>query len=123
MIRASIIALLLFFSCKQKTRVPDTVLPVDKMEKVLMDMLLADEFYNQKQADSATMDSFNRTNLYKAVFTHHKTNKDEFKKSLSFYESHPDLLKTILDSVHSKANKKPPLKTELPLKTKRTLKK
>jgi len=123
MIRVSIIALLLFFSCKQKTKVPDTILPVNKMEKVLMDILLADEFYNQKQADSATIDSFNRTNLYKAVFTLHKTNKDEFRKSLNFYEGHPDLLKTILDSVRSKANKKPPLKTEIPLKTKRALKK
>ena len=123
MIRVSIIALLLFFSCKQKTKVPDTILPINKMEKVLMDILLADEFYNQKQADSATIDSFNRTNLYKAVFTLHKTNKDEFRKSLNFYEGHPDLLKTILDSVRSKANKKPPLKTEIPLKTKRALKK
>jgi Domain of unknown function (DUF4296) len=123
MIRVSIIALFLFFSCKQKTRVPDTVLPIDRMEKVLRDMLLADEFYNQKQADSATMDSFSRTNLYKAVFTGHKTNKDEFRKSLNFYQSHPDLLKIILDSAHSKANKQPPLRPEIPLKTKRALKK
>ena len=122
MIRVSIVALLLFFSCKQKTKVPDTILPVDKMEKVLMDMMLADEFYNQKQIDSATIDSFSRTNLYKAVFTLHKTNKEEFRKSLNFYESHPDLLKTVFDSLHSKANKKPPLKTELPLKLKRASK-
>ena len=122
MIRVSIIALLLFFSCKQKTKVPDTILPVNKMEKVLMDMLLADEFYNQKQTDSATIDSFSRTNLYQAVFTLHKTNKEEFRKSLSFYESHPDVLKTVLDSLHNKANKKSPLKTELPLKPKRALK-
>ena len=123
MIRVSIIALLLFFSCKQKTKVPDTILPVDKMEKILMDMMLADEFYSQKQIDSATIDSFSRTNIYKTVFTLHKTNKEQFRKSLSFYESHPDLLKTVLDSMHSKANKRPPLKTELPLKTKRALKK
>ena len=123
MIRLSIIALLLFFSCKQKTKVPDTILPVDKMEKVLTDMLRADEFYNQKQADSATLDSFSRTNLYKAVFTLHKTNKEEFRKSLNFYESHPDLLKTVLDSMHSKVNQKPSVKTIVPLKTKRAIKK
>ena len=123
MIRVSIIALLLLFSCKQKTKIPDTILPVDKMEKVLTDMLRADEFYNQKQMDSATIDSFHRTNLYKAVLTLHKTNKDEFRKSLNFYESHPDLLKTVLDSMHSKANKKLPVKKEVPLKIKRALKK
>ena len=122
MIRFGIIALILFFSCKQKTKVPDTVLPIDKMENVLMDMFLADEFYNQKQADSATIDSFNRTNLYKAVFTHHKTDKDEFRKSLRFYESHPHLLKIVLDSVYSR-NKKRTLKTEIPIKNKRVLKK
>ncbi len=123
MIRVSIIALLLFFSCKQKTKVPNTILPIDKMEKILLDMLRADEFYNQKQTDSATIDSFSRTNLYKAVFTLHKTNKNEFNKSLNFYESHPDLLKIVFDSMHSKVNKRPPVKTELPLKIKKALKK
>ena len=123
MIRVSIIVLLLFFSCKQKTKVPDNILSVDKMEQVLIDMLRADEFYNQRQLDSATIDSFSRTNLYKAVFTLHKTNKEEFRKSLSFYESHPDLLKTVLDSMHSKVNLKPSVKIEMPLKTKRALKK
>ena len=123
MIRVGIISLLLFFSCKQKTKIPDTILPLDKMEKVLLDMLRADEFYNQKQADSATIDSFSRTNLYQAVFTLHKTNKKEFEKSITFYESHPDLLKTVLDSMHSVVNRKPSLKTEIPLKLKKALKK
>ena len=123
MIRFCIIALFLFFSCKQKTKVPDNILPVDKMEKVLIDMLRADEFYNLKQSDSATIDSFRRTNLYKAVFTLHKTDKEEFRKSLNFYESHPDLLKTVLDSMHSKATQKLPVKIETPLKTKRALNK
>ncbi len=123
MIRVSIITLFLFFSCKQKTKFPETILPVDKMEKVLLDMLRAEEFYNQKQADSATMDSFSRTNLYMAVFALHKTNKEAFRRSITFYESHPDLLKTVLDSMHSEANKKPSPKTEMPLKIKRALKK
>lgn len=123
MIRASIIIFFLFFSCKQKTKVPENILPADKMEKVLLDMLRADEFYNQKQADSATMDSFSRTNLYKAVFALHKTNKEAFRRSVTFYEKHPDLMKTILDSMHSEATKKPSTKTERPLKIKRALKK
>jgi hypothetical protein len=105
MIRASIIALF-FFSCTSKTKVPHNILPPYKMEKVLLDMLRADEFFNQKQIDSATRDSFNRTNLYQSVFALHKTNKQAFKRSFTYYESHPDLLKIILDSMYSEANKK-----------------
>ena len=104
MIRAGIIAML-FLSCSQKTKVPDNILPPYEMEKVFLDMLRADEFFNQKQADSATMDSFNRFDLYQSVFRLHKTNKEIFKKSFIYYENHPDLLKVVLDSMRIEANK------------------
>ena len=136
MIRISIIILFLF-SCTQKTKVPENVLPPHKMEKVLLDLLRADEFYNLKQADSSTMDSFNRINLYQSVFALHKTNKPDFQRSFIYYENHPDLLKVVLDSMYSKTNKstevtlsekkdsvvKPDLKLRILQKNKRGIKK
>ena len=122
MIRIGIIALILFFSCTQKTKIPDAILPPEKMEKLLMDMLRAEEFLNQRQPDSATVDSFNRIKLYQSVLTLHKTTKEDFKKSFTFYEAHPDLLKTVLDSMHSIATRSE-LQTKIPPKIKKPLKK
>lgn len=108
MIRFGIIALLFFSFCTKKTKVPDDILPPAKMENLLLDLLRVDEFLNQKKSDTTiASDSFNRTNLYHSVFIFHKTSKKNFKKSFAFYESHPDLLKIILDSMHSGANKRP----------------
>ena len=106
MIRIGVIAVIFFFSCAQKNKVPETILPPDRMDKLLMDMLRAEEFFNQKQADSAFLDSLNRINLYQSVLATNKTNKEDFKRSFTYYESHPELLKTVLDSMHSQANKK-----------------
>lgn len=133
MIRVCIITLFLFFSCKQKTKIPDNVLPPGKMEKVLLDMLRADEFLNQKKSDtSIPPDSFNRTVVYNSVFLAHKINQEKFRKSFSYYESHPDMLKIVLDSmnsevrkthVHSDTLKKPDLKSKMLQKNKRALSK
>ena len=104
--RACIIALI-FFSCAQKTKVPNNILPPYKMEKLLLDMLRADEFFSQKQADTTLKDSLTRINLYRSVLAEHKTNKEQFERSFIYYENHPDLLKIVLDSMYNEANKKP----------------
>ena len=122
MIRIGIITLILLVSCTQKTKIPDTILPPDKMEKVLMDMLRAEEFLNQRQSDSAIADSFNRVKLYQSVLTLHKTTKENFKKSFTFYEAHPDWLKVVLDSMHSEATRND-LQKKMPPAIKKPLKK
>ena len=105
MIRIVVIVVIFFFSCVQKTKVPENILPPDRMDKLLTDMILAEEFFTQKQSDSAFRDSLTRFNLYRSVLEANKTNKEDFKKSFIYYESHPDLLKTVLDSMHSRVNK------------------
>ena len=119
MIRVSIIVLVILFSCTQKTKVPKNILPPGKMEKLLLDIMKADELVNQKKADSSRNDSFNRGNLYKTIFALHKTNNQEFRKSFLYYETHPEMLKAILDSMHSEVNRKPELKSAPPSKIKR----
>jgi hypothetical protein len=103
MIRLGLIALLSFYSCAKKTAVPKNILPPDKMEKVLMDLMEADELIIRKSADSVFNDSLDKGVIYNTIFRQHKTNKEEFKKSFSYYESHPELLKVVLDSIQSKA--------------------
>ena len=101
MIRIGLIVLLFFYSCAKKTGVPKNILPPDKMEKVLMDLLKADDLISRKSADSMFNDSFSKEVIYTAIFTQHKINKEEFKKSFSYYESHPEILKIVLDSIQS----------------------
>jgi hypothetical protein len=37
--------------------------------------------------------------LYSRIFAQHQVSKEEFQQSFSFYRSHPELLKTIMDSI------------------------
>lgn len=103
--RTIYLALLVLFllSCSGN-KVPDNVLPPAKMQAVLYDLLLAGETANYYlQTDTASKAMEQHVQLYKEVFQIHQTSKQEFEKSLRFYESRPDLLKTMLDSMQKKA--------------------
>ena len=118
MIRIGLIALLFFYSCAQKNTVPKNILPPDKIEKVLMDFMRADDLMSRKSGDSVFNDSFSKEDIYTAIFTQHKINKEEFKKSFSYYESHPEILKIVLDSIQSEA-REPIKESKTLLKNKR----
>jgi hypothetical protein len=79
------------------------------MQNVLWDMMLADEtadYYIQK--DSSIHALATHAEWYLPVFQIHKISKEDFKRSLRFYESRPDLLKPIFDSLQKKAEQQPP---------------
>ncbi len=94
--------LIQFASCQQD-KLPEYVLPKDKMTKVLWDILLADEMTNLKlqTIDSNFKQITYRTNLYQKVVEIHKTTDEKFQKSFSWYQSHPEEMKIILDSLRS----------------------
>ena len=120
MIRTGLIVLLFFFSCTKKTQIPKNILPQEKMQKLLLDLLEADELIAKKTMDSTSLDSFSRGVVYSAVFAQHKTSKGIFKKSFAYYESHPELLKIVLDSIQSET-KISAEKSKTRLKNKRPL--
>lgn len=96
------IAVVFFFpGCKSKTKIPTDVLPPAKMEKVLWDLMRADQFladYVLNKDLTLNKDS-QSVNLYQQIFSIHKVSKEKFKKSFDFYQLHPDLLKVIMDSL------------------------
>lgn len=100
------IFLLLFVvlsGCNKKESLPKDILKPEKMEEVLWDMSLADEFVvNYVMKDSTLNKKDESTKRYRQIFTIHKTNPEEFKKSLQFYENHPVLFKPILDSLSAR---------------------
>jgi hypothetical protein len=91
-------------SCRQNDRrVPGDVLPPDKMEAVLWDMMRADVFVNDYllKKDTAAVKKEESIALYRQILSLHRISKEEFRKSFAFYQTKPVLLKAIMDSLAS----------------------
>jgi hypothetical protein len=101
----------LFLSCKGKDHVPADVLPKDKMEAVLWDIMRADQFLTDfvLNKDTSLNKETESTKFYQQVFTIHKISKEDFQRSFAFYRSHPTMLKDLMDSVgHRPVNPRNP---------------
>jgi len=91
-------------SCTDKDKLPKGVLPKNKMESVLWDMLEAERYRSTFIRDSAKMKMEN-FKLYAEVFAIHQITKDQFIKSYKFYMSRPDISRDMFDSLSAKANR------------------
>ena len=112
MIRFSVFLLCLFlFSCSNDGSIPKDVLPENKMGAVFWDIMRADEMMNYYQQRDSSYISSKRTAFYDTIFSIHQISKEDFQRSIQFYQSRPDLLKPILDSLQKKAD----LKNALPV--------
>jgi hypothetical protein len=94
---------LVIFSCTSKEKIPRDILPQQQIQAIIWDLLRADEFVNSYLRNDSTKNKKDETTrLYEEVFRIHKTNRDQFKQSLHFYNSHPELLKPVFDSLENK---------------------
>jgi hypothetical protein len=107
-LRLSFVLLMLyiFIGCGKSGR--DEILPQAKMEKVLWDVVQADEFIQAFVLKDSSKVNVNaeRYKLYEQVFRLHKTSKDQFRKSYQYYVSHPDKNRVLFDSLSAKANRR-----------------
>jgi hypothetical protein len=98
-----LIALVVIFTagCKGKNAIPNSVLPQKKMQAILWDMMRADQFLADYvlNKDSSLNKTTESLKYYQQIFAIHKTSKEEFQHSFSFYKSRPGLLKAIMDSI------------------------
>jgi len=98
-----IFTLVLFAACKDKNSTPTGVLSKKKMQEVVWDMMRADQFLADYVLNKDT--SLNKTTeslkYYQEIFALHKISKDQFQHSFSYYQSRPDLLKEIMDSINA----------------------
>jgi Domain of unknown function (DUF4296) len=102
--------LLAFFymtACTNPGHVPRGILSKDSMEKILWDIIQADQFSTQYLAkDSAKINLKSETmKLYEEVFRLHHISKTDFDKSYQFYLDHPDITTVMFDSLSAKANR------------------
>lgn len=103
---ALLITLGLVAACSNKKHVPSGVLPREKMEDVLWDMIQADQYSSFLTKDSGHVDlKLERLRLYEQVFQLHDVSRDQFRKSYDYYLAHPDLMQGVLDSLQTKGNR------------------
>src|SRR5579863_5274611 len=100
-IGAWIVCILAGVGCTDKDKVPNGILPRDKMQEVMWDMTQADQYAALYVAkDSLHSDRKAETmRLYEEVFRLHQVTREEFKKSYQYYLDHPELSQLLFDSV------------------------
>lgn len=93
-----IISLLLFLSCESEDDIPENVIPKEKFMEILYDTEIIDALRSQYlgQNDSIDVMSFERYNL---VFQQHKISQPEFQNSFEFYQTKPQIMLEISDSI------------------------
>ncbi|HVW62477.1 MAG TPA: DUF4296 domain-containing protein [Puia sp.] len=99
--------LLLIAGCSEKDKIPSGVIGKEEMEKILWDMMLADQYAaNYIIKDSARVNVKMETlKLYEEVFRLHKVSRDEFRKSYQFYQDRPDITRVMFDSLLARGNR------------------
>jgi hypothetical protein len=101
-----LVCLSFLISCKSGKKTPENIFPPEKMEAVLWDIFRADELAAQLKTNDSTKTAIQwHTGLYDQVFKLHNVSKLDFKKSFDFYQSRPDLLKPMLESLAKKSDK------------------
>ncbi|HNU89169.1 MAG TPA: DUF4296 domain-containing protein [Ferruginibacter sp.] len=104
--------LALLLSCGNKREQPSGILKPDKMQAVLWDVIRADAFTTEYiKKDSAKNDEEENLKLQQQVFAIHHVSKEDFYKSFDYYKKNSGLMKAIIDSMVSQADKKRTSKT------------
>ena len=91
-------------SCTSKKKTAKDILPQQKMQAVLWDMISAGEFLSAfvLNKDSIINKDSASLKIYGQVFQVHRITKEQFEKSYSYYRDHPELIKEIVDSLSKK---------------------
>ena len=93
----------LFFSCSQKEKPKPAVLSEKKMAEVMWDLMRADQYVTDfLLRDSTKNKKTESVKLYEEIFRIHHITADQFKKSLSYYQSDPAYFRPIIDSLARK---------------------
>jgi len=100
--------ILFFLGCSGRNDVPSGIIPRDKMEKILWDLVQADQYYREYIArDSSNKNvKAERYKLYEQIFQMYKISRSTFEGSFDYYSQHPSLMKDVFDSLSVKGNRR-----------------
>jgi hypothetical protein len=100
------ISSILILACSHKEKIPAGILPPEKMQSVLWDMIGAGEYITTFVAVQDSVDKeLESLKMYEQVLRAHHTTRDQFKKSFSWYRSQPVLMRTMIDTLSKRAAK------------------
>jgi len=104
---AGLLCIVLIVGCSEKDTIPSGVLGKEEMGSIIWDMMQADQYAgNYLIKDSAKVNVKMETlKLYEEVFRLHKVTREEFRKSFQFYQDHPDITRTMFDSLIARGNR------------------
>lgn len=106
----------IFMACSSRP-VPDGIIPPEKMEKVVYDLMQVDEFINNFVYKDSSIDiKKQRSIYYEQVFKIHNTTRKDFFTSFKYYEQRPEIQKTLFDSLYNSASRKKVEPLRKPLK-------
>jgi hypothetical protein len=102
-----LLLLMVLMGCASNDGVPGNIIPKDRMENILWDMIQADQFSSQYLIkDSARINVKKETvKLYAEVLKIHNISKEEFRNSFQYYLGRPDIEKKMLDTLSERARK------------------
>jgi len=102
---ACITMFLLLTSCTGD-ELPKDVMPVNQMKLVMFDVISAQEMAQVIQHKDSNAVKQKTFELYQQVFDIYKINREDFFKSFTYYEAHPDQLKILTDSLYAYGTRK-----------------
>lgn len=91
------------FSCKKKEIQPEGLIPKDKFETVMKEVLIVNAAVVSK-GEVNEIDSLLADTLFSKVFSKYDVNVNDFKKTLSYYEKNPTMLNEVMDSILARMN-------------------
>ena len=93
-------------SCGDR-KVPSGIIPPEQMQTIVWQLMQTDEFTAATIAtDTSKNIDTERIKRYRQVFQLNNTSKEDFEKSYNYYMAHPDISKTMFDSLSARANRR-----------------
>ncbi len=100
------IAIFCMIGCANKGGNNPGILPREKMQAVMWDIIGADAFTEQfVKKDSLKNATLENIKLQNKIFALHKVTRADYYKSYDYYISQTDLMRVILDSMTNKAER------------------
>ena len=97
-----LIALSFFVSCLEKNKVPSEIIQPNEMQKILWDMVRAQALSTEIARKDSSVNEIAETKvLTQKVFEIHKISSTTFNQSYIWYTNHPDMMRTIFDSLNA----------------------
>ena len=89
-------------ACSYKEQMPGDIIEMKPMQRIVWDILLADELAFQRKISDSTIDLKKASfRLYDTVFAIHKVSRESFYKSYEYYQRHPQLYNVLMTGVRN----------------------